>query len=245
MLTFFAVVLTCLLGATVVAAQSTSGITAPASGETVAGVVEVSGTAVHPDFLRYELAFLNESSGAGWIVFAEGEAPVVDGVLAVWDTTVGRSIGAPVFPDGVYRLRLRVVRRDYNYDEFFTFNLIIQNDEPTPTPTTTATATAAAGSGSSGPSDSPLVQPTPLPSLTPFPTVTPPPTVAGEAAGAPPTATAVSANLGELGAQAGAQLSNAFWLGVNLALLLFGLLLLDLLLRSAGRRLWQRWWRER
>ncbi|MCA9931184.1 MAG: hypothetical protein KC419_22015, partial [Anaerolineales bacterium] len=124
------------------AGQTGSGIGQPASGETVAGIVEVRGTAVHPDFLRYELAFAQAGSSE-WIVFAEGDQPVIGGVLAVWDTTVGGEIGAPVFPDGGYQLRLRVVKTDYNYDEFFVTNVIISNLTETPTPTPDETAVAA------------------------------------------------------------------------------------------------------
>ena len=48
---------------------------------------------------------------------------MLNGPLAIWDTTVGREINAPVWPDGRYRLRLRVVRTDYNYDEYFVTDL--------------------------------------------------------------------------------------------------------------------------
>lgn len=81
----------CLLlcPATAVFAQGSSGITQPASGDTISGVVEVVGTAVHPDYLRYELAFLRpDVPGAEWIVFAEGSQQVTNDVLAVWNTTV-------------------------------------------------------------------------------------------------------------------------------------------------------------
>ena len=71
------------------------------------------------------------------MVFAEGDRPVVNGSLAIWDTTVGYPSN-PVFPDGVYHLRLRVVRQDYNYDEYFVNNLVVSN-AMTPTPTETAT----------------------------------------------------------------------------------------------------------
>ena len=97
-----------------------NGITAPASEDIIAGVVLINGTADHPDFLRYELALYKEFDPyAGWIVFADGAQPVISGTLAVWDTTIGRANNAPAFADGLYRLRLRVVRRDYNYDEYF------------------------------------------------------------------------------------------------------------------------------
>ncbi len=106
-----------------------SGISNPIPGQTLSEIVIVQGTAVHPNFLRYELAFLRDDDpGTGWIVFADGDQQVVDGQLAIWDTTVGQNVNAPIFPDGTYQLRLRVVRQDFNYDEFFSGNLIIQNN---------------------------------------------------------------------------------------------------------------------
>ncbi|MCA9960989.1 MAG: hypothetical protein KC443_18240, partial [Anaerolineales bacterium] len=119
------------------AAQSqpgANGITQPTSGAAVSGVVTVTGTAVDPNYLRYELAFRAESGTAGdWVVFAEGDQPIQNGILAIWDTTIGRNVNAPVWPDGRYQLRLRVVRTDYNYSEYFVTGLIISNSG-TPTP---------------------------------------------------------------------------------------------------------------
>lgn len=177
-----------LFGATLwprpVGAQS-AGIGEPRSGATIRGVILVQGTAVDANFLRYELAFLQQANpGAGWIVFADGSQPVVNGTLAIWDTTVGQNVGAPVFPDGVYQLRLRIVRTDFNYDEFFVTGLIIANNAPiaatpalaTPVPFPTAAfPTAAPPTAVVAPTEAP-------PSVTEEPTITPTPTE-------PPTAT--------------------------------------------------------
>jgi hypothetical protein len=235
-------------------AQNSSGITSPASGETVVGVVEVRGTAVHPDYLRYELAFLQQDvPGAEWIVFAEGDEQVMDGVLAIWNSTVGREFNAPVFPDGRYQLRLRVVKTDYNYDEYYVSDLLIQNDGPTPTATpdemaVSLTATAAAAplqpTGSTGNS---FQQPTPLPSLTPFPTPTPPPTVVG---GTPtPSQSEIDERdgglLGQLEAAETNRVGAAFWLGIRITAVLFLLAALYYLLRLGGRRLWHIYWTNR
>lgn len=128
------------LTTTVVHAQA-PGFAAPAPGSTLTGVVLIQGTAVDANFLRYEIAFLREDNpGAGWIVFGEGNQPVTNGTLAVWDTTVGQSVNAPVFPDGRYQLRMRVVRTDSNYDEYFVGGLILANnttavEPPTAVPT--------------------------------------------------------------------------------------------------------------
>ena len=239
---------------TAVSAQSTSGITEPASGETITGVVDVRGTAVHPDYLRYELAFLQQDvPGAEWIVFAEGSEQIVDGVLAIWNTTVGREINAPVFPDGRYQLRLRVVKNDFNYDEYFVTDLIIQNEGPTPTPTPDETAVAltatvaAAQVQPTGSTESSFQQPTPLPSLTPFPTPTPPPTVVGGTPGALQTdgAEAEGGLLDRLEAVETNRVGNAFWLGIRLTAGLFVAAGLYLLLRWGGRRLWRYYWKQK
>jgi hypothetical protein len=239
---------------TTVSAQTPSGITQPASGDTISGIIEVLGTAVHPDYLRYELAFLRQDvPGAEWIVFAEGSQPVSNGVLAVWDTTVGRAIGSPVFPDGRYQLRLRVVKTDFNYDEYFVTDLTIQNDGPTPTPTPDETAVAltatiaAIPAQPTGSTESSFQQPTPLPSLTPFPTLTPPPTVVGQPSAAPQTGSSDGDGglLGQLEAVETDRVGSAFWLGIRLTAGLFLAAGLYLLLRWAARRLWHFYWKNK
>ncbi len=126
-----------------------SGITEPKPGATVAGAVQIKGTAVHPQFQRYELYFSPEPvTNSSWVFIGEAHrTPVVNGVLGVWDT---RSV-----PDGRYSLRLRVVRRDGNYDEYFTRHLLVSNTRPTATYTPEVTET-------------PTSTPTPLP---PTPTI--------------------------------------------------------------------------
>ena len=204
----------------------------------------VRGTAVHPQFLRYELAFLQTfSPGSDWIVFAQGDQPVRDGTLAVWDTTVGQP-DSPVFPDGQYRLRLRVVREDHNYDEFFVSDLLITNLTATPSPTATLTttlplpttlpgateleATRRSGSGT-------------LPTLTPFPTPSPMPTVsAGDLGAMEPTDGDVNQPGGLLNQILEIETSRfgrAFWLGVGIVFILFAFLAAYVLLRWAWRTL--------
>ncbi len=229
----------------------TSGFSAPVSGDTVSGVVLIRGTAVHPEFLRYELAFYQQDNpNADWIVFAEGDQPVSNNTLAVWDTAVGREFGAPVFPDGRYQLRLRVVRTDYNYDEYYVTDLVVQNDGPTPTPTADETAVAATATGQSAivstSQPSSFQQATPIPSLTPFPTPT-------------SQATPVSNNpnmgsdaetgdsggvIGQIESVETSRFSTAFWLGVRLTLSLFliaGLyIVMRKLFRMIRRMIWLR-----
>lgn len=160
-------------------AQGGNGITSPRDNAVVAGDVIIEGTATDPNFLRYELAFFKEFDPTGdWVVFATGQAPVVNGVLTIWDTKVGRDAGSPFYPDGTYRLRLRVVRQDSNYDEYFILGISLANDTATPTETETPTP-------ETNPETTPtfaVVVPTELATLTPFPSPTPHPTdVPGEA----------------------------------------------------------------
>lgn len=232
--------------------QTGSGISTPQSGETISGVVEVVGTAVHPDYLRYELAFLYlDGGGSDWIVFAEGDQQVTNGTLAVWNTTVGRDIGAPVFPDGRYQLRLRVVKSDFNYDEYFVSDLIISNDGPTPTPTPDETAVfltsqaPAVQPPTQPPSGDQFQQATPLPSLTPFPTPTPQATPVGNAPALTATPEPPSGGLIEQVTTARwGRVGSAFMMGIIGTAVLFGLGVLYVLLRAIGRRLWRMYHHE-
>ncbi len=125
-------------------------IASPTDNDVVRGVVTITGSAVHPAFDRYELAYAVEpvTSNDQWIGIGEvGRQQVVNGELAQWDTTT--------LPDGSYSLRLRVVRLDGNYTETEVKRVVIANAVPTETPTPSASPT-------------PTVTPTPLP---PTPTI--------------------------------------------------------------------------
>ena len=178
----------CLLLIPTTARAQVSGFTAPAPGSTLGGVVLVQGTAVDPHFLRYEIAFLREDNpGAGWIVFAEGNQQVTNGTLAVWDTTVGQSVNAPIFPDGRYQLRMRVVRQDSNYDEFFVGGLIVANNQAADPPTEVPTIALPTETPLPPPTDAPPAENTQAP-----PTATPDFEATAEAEATPtpvPTAT--------------------------------------------------------
>ena len=63
-----------------------------------------------------------------WVPIGQAhETPVIDGQLGIWYTTT--------VPDGAYKLRLRVVRRDGSYNEYFVRNLCVFNTVPEATPT--------------------------------------------------------------------------------------------------------------
>jgi len=77
-------------------------ITRPVSGESVRGVVTLEGTANHPSFDHFDLAFGYDPDPTDtWFPIVDSDrSRVVEGRLAVWDTSA--------VADGVYRLRLRV-----------------------------------------------------------------------------------------------------------------------------------------
>ncbi|MCE7989211.1 MAG: hypothetical protein DYG89_49285 [Caldilinea sp. CFX5] len=127
--------------------QAQSGITAPTSGA-YSGDVPIIGTAVIDPFQRYELYYKLEPSGDdAYIYFDGGTTQITNGQLGTWRT-------ANLAP-GAYSIRLRVVKTDGNYGEFFVRDLVVNqsaaaeptptptSSEPTPTPIPTATFTPA------------------------------------------------------------------------------------------------------
>ena len=121
-----------------------SGITSPAPGSSVRGAVPILGTGTRADFVRYELYYKQEPSGdEAYIWIASETRQVQNGQLGVWQTGD--------LPPGIYTLRLRVVRPDGNYGEFFAPNISVNQEVPTPTP------------------DGPTATPIPIDTPTPFP----------------------------------------------------------------------------
>ena len=151
--------------------QGVAIITSPLEGALLSGLVPVTGSATHPQFTRYELAFgYSPNPTDTWFSLqAPATSQVINEVLGIWDTTK--------ISDGLYVLRLRVFYGDGAYLETFVANVRVQNSTqaaptalpatagpaPTETPAPTATtplidlpptATAAPASGTdAGPSD--------------------------------------------------------------------------------------------
>jgi len=114
----------------------------PEQDAAVRGVVQLVGTAVHPQFQRYELYYAPWPlpSDQSWIFIGDAhyqQQPL--GLLGAWDS---RSV-----PDGTYVLRVRVVKQDGNYLDGDPRRVLVTNtrlpDTPTPaisnTPTTVPT----------------------------------------------------------------------------------------------------------
>jgi hypothetical protein len=164
-------------------AQVSGQITSPRDRASVRGLVPVEGSATHAQFQKYEVHFGPEPNlGDQWTPIAGSPftVPVVQGRLGLWDTTI--------IPDGLYSLRLRVVRLDGNYDEYFVRGIQVVNTRPTDTPTPQVTATSAAPTDTPEPTPTVVIGVPTIASPTPRPTTTPLPT-------APPTDTAEPVDL--------------------------------------------------
>jgi hypothetical protein len=108
--------------------QDIAQITSPTDGQAIAGLVTITGSADHPDFARWELAYGPDPNPAdAWQPFTEGNQPVLNGTIGTWNTGV--------VADGGYMLRLRVIRKDSNYSEAFVRGLQVSNSAPIGTPT--------------------------------------------------------------------------------------------------------------
>lgn len=127
-----------------------SGVSSPAPGAAIVGDVPIIGTALIDSFQKYELHYKQEpSSDDAYIYFTGGTTPIINGQLGVWS--------AGGLPPGTYSIRLRVVKQDGNYAEYFSPNLSVNQSAPTPTPTETPSETATPT-----PTFTPAAQPTPV-----------------------------------------------------------------------------------
>ena len=129
-------------------------IASPTSNAVVQGIVQIIGSADHPAFQFYVVDLGPEpNTNDQWsTIGVTHDTPVINGLLETWDTTL--------VPDGSYTLRLRVVRLDGNYSEFFVRQVVVSNTQPLPTDTPLAQESPG--------SQIPTVTPTDLP---PTPTI--------------------------------------------------------------------------
>ncbi len=106
-------------------------ILSPIPGNIVSGSVSVTGSALHPQFLQYQLEYgPDPNSGNLWYpVTGVIQTPLVNGLLGIWNTTL--------IQDGTYQLRLRVFLRDGTSLASVVNNIRIQNRAPTPIPSAT------------------------------------------------------------------------------------------------------------
>lgn len=124
----------------------------PSAGQSVSGVVSIVGTASHPAFESYELAFgFDPDPTQTW--FAIGEAldtPVIDGRLAIWDTS-GIS-------DGSYRIRLLVHLQGQGPLEAIVGGIQVRNYTPTEVPVAAAVVAPTLAPAGELPQDPAIVE---------------------------------------------------------------------------------------
>jgi hypothetical protein len=95
-----------------------AGIAQPHGGNEVGGVVEFTGTVPAADLLKWELAW-SPAQTEQWQFLVSAENPVANDVIARLDLSR--------LPNGLYDFRLRVVRSDTNYTDYFVRDLRVNN----------------------------------------------------------------------------------------------------------------------
>ena len=149
-------------------AQTETGIriTSPASGATLRGLVDISGTTAVDGFFSAELSFAYASSlTPNGFLIASVDQPISDGLLAQWDTNL--------ITDGDYDLRLRVTLQDGSILDSVVTGLRIRNLTPTETATLVPTITPEFYE-TAAPTSPPTFTPAPTATRRPTPTPLPP-----------------------------------------------------------------------
>lgn len=172
-------------------------IAQPSEGAVVRDVVQIIGTATHPQFQRYELYYapFPVPSDQSWIFIGDAhnnQQPL--GLLGTWDS---RSV-----PDGGYALRVRVVKNDGNYLDSDPRQIVVANTRApeTPTPEEPLTPLPELPPTDTPVEETPVIE-QPTPGSVAIPTIAPTPTEEGAVAPAgsgtqaepTPTARATSA----------------------------------------------------
>ncbi len=90
-------------------------VISPRPGDVLQGEVEIQGTIAGEALKSYDVLFAYaDETTESWFLISSGEGQVIQGTLAIWDTTA--------IADGTYRLRIQV-----NYEEGEPYVLTIAN----------------------------------------------------------------------------------------------------------------------
>ena len=106
-------------------AAKTPGLYFPFDDIRVTGVVDFVGTTAVPKLLRWEIYWSPAGAGEWKFLFSDTK-PVVNGYLARLDLGL--------LPEGAYDFRLRIVRQDYTYSDYYVQNVVAIPPTPTPVP---------------------------------------------------------------------------------------------------------------
>ncbi len=100
-------------------AAGPNGIVKPTEGAMISGPIRVQGIAAGPDFAAYQLDMLPLGNDQTSYSLGQGTVPVeIPDAIGHLDSAL--------YPDGDYRLRLRVITKDGNFTQYFT-SLTIAN----------------------------------------------------------------------------------------------------------------------
>ena len=98
-------------------------IQSPVDGDTLQGNVSIIGTVTGNGFQSVEIGFrYQDTQSQSWFVIAQSTAPVVDDVIATWDTST--------IADGVYQIRVLAIFDDGRKQEEIIANLNVRNYTP-------------------------------------------------------------------------------------------------------------------
>lgn len=186
--------------------QGVAIITSPLEGALLSGLVPVTGSATHPQFTRYELAFgYSPNPTDTWFSLqAPATSQVINEVLGIWDTTK--------ISDGLYVLRLRVFYGEGAYLETFVANVRVQNS-------TQAAPTALPATAGPAPTETPApTATTPLIDLPPTATAAPVTTGGGDGSPSTGGGSIIDVPAGRINAE---MISAAFVDGVRLTVIAF------------------------
>jgi hypothetical protein len=207
-------------------AETVAIITTPTEGGVISGTIQIRGSASHPsafDYFQLEYANLNNPTPI-WLPITPQirQQALTEEILGVWET-VNTGVA-----DGLYQIRLRVFLNDANIEPvtFIVTNLQLVNTQPTPIPTVSGGDAAAQPTSD----EAPIIQQpptrTPRPA-TPIPDTTSSADNVLAAAPASESDGGSSINFGRL--------QGAFCTGTVISLVLFGLLIGYMALRTRLR----------
>lgn len=98
-------------------------ISSPTQGEYLQGIIQIIGTVTGNDLARVEVSFrYQDNQSESWFLIDQFDQPIVDDVLARWDTST--------IADGEYQIRVLAVYSDGREQEAIIKNLFIRNYTP-------------------------------------------------------------------------------------------------------------------
>ena len=98
-------------------------ISSPTQGEYLQGIIQIIGTVTGNDLARVEVSFrYQDNQSESWFLIDQFDEPIVDDVLARWDTST--------IADGEYQIRVLAVYSDGREQEAIIKNLFIRNYTP-------------------------------------------------------------------------------------------------------------------